>query len=129
MSSKVVLNLKTKENFKIIVKRCQLDYGCESWHSLWHCGYIHIPVQNAKFINSDVLYVHGGVTYQEQDQKYYIIGFDCSHYRDMVRFTKQPRSVGYCKNELIHLSKQIKKQIISGRRKMIKKKTQSMRGV
>lgn len=49
-----------------------------------------------------------------------VLGFDCAHYRDSKQFIKTPRSTGYCKNELIHLSKQIKRQIISSRKRMIK---------
>ena len=126
--SKIVLNSRTKENFKITVRKIESGYESNINHSFWYCGYISIPIQNAKFINSDILSVHGGITYTnyEKDNQFLVLGFDCAHYADSPQFIKSPRSVGYCENELINLSKQIKKQILNGRRRMIKNKIKSL---
>ena len=120
--TKIVLNSRTKENFKITVKSIYTSNQDAIFHSYWNCGYIYVPIQNDKFINSDRLSVHGGITYESYspDNKFLVLGFDCVHYCDSKQFIKNPRSTGYCKNELIHLSKQIKRQIISSRKRMIK---------
>ena len=124
MSSKIVLNARTKENFKIYVRCIQPDYESTIDHPYWNCGYISIPVQNGKFIDYDTLSVHGGVTYTNisDDNKYLILGFDTAHLMDSPQYSKSPKSIGYCKNELIHLSRQINKLIITGRKKLIKSK-------
>lgn len=126
--SKIVLNSRTKENFKINVRKIERGYESNINHSFWHCGYIYIPVQNAKYIDSDILLVHGGITYDaySDDCNFLVLGFDCAHCADSPQFIKSPRSVGYCKNELINLSKQIKKQILNGRRRLIKNKIKSL---
>ena len=130
MSSKITFNSITKEKFKITVKRCETGTETENWHSFWNCGYIYIPIQHERYINSNELYVHGGITYEEvsEDGKFYVLGFDCAHYMDMKKFRKCPRSTDYCKNDLIHLSRQIKKQIISGKKKIIKNKIKKLKG-
>ena len=127
--SKIVLNSRTKENFKICVRKIESVYESNINHSFWNCGYIFVPVCNAKFIEDIYnLNVHGGITYTnyEKDNQFLVLGFDCAHYADSPQFIKSPRSVGYCENELINLSKQIKKQILNGRRRMIKNKIKSL---
>ena len=68
MSSKIVLNSRTKENFKISVRRIEPEYKLDIEHSYWCCGYIYIPIQNAKFIDYNILLVHGGITYVNYSQ-------------------------------------------------------------
>lgn len=130
MSSKNVLNSKTKENFKIIVRKMEPGYESTINHPYWLCGYISIPVQNAKFIDYDILPVHGGITYTNisRDNKFLVLGFDCAHLMDSPQYSKSPKSIGYCKNELFYLSKQINKLIIKGRKKMIKAKIKQLQG-
>lgn len=129
MSSKIILNAKTKENFKIIVRKMEPGYESTINHSYWLCGYISIPSQNAKFIDYDILSVHGGITYTGYSScgRYLTLGFDTAHLMDSPRYRKNPRSLGYCMNELIELSRQINKLIIKGRKKMIKSKIIELR--
>lgn len=129
MLSKIVFNARTKENFKIYVNRIESDYELTINHPYWNCGYISIPIQNAKFIDSNILSVHGGITYinYSRDEKYLILGFDTAHLIDSPQYSKSPKSVGYCKNELIHLSRQINKLIITGRKKLITSKITELR--
>jgi hypothetical protein len=74
--------------------------------------------------------VHGGITYTNisRDNKFLVLGFDCAHLMDSPQYSKSPKSVGYCKNELFYLSKQINKLIIKGRKKMIKAKIKQLQG-
>ena len=130
--SKIVLNSRTKENFKIYVRKIESEYESNIMFPYWHCGYIFVPVQNVKYIEDIYnLNVHGGITYTnyEKDNQFLVLGFDCAHYADSPQFIKSPRSVGYCKNELINLSKQIKKQILNGRRRMIKNAIKAIKGL
>lgn len=129
--SKIVLQARTKENFKIHVRKIETGYESSTIHSFWNCGYISIPVQNAKFIYSDRLSVHGGITYDARSDNwdFLVIGFDCAHCCDAPWIIKNPRSIGYCKNELINLSKQIKKQILNGRKRLIKNKIKEIRNL
>jgi hypothetical protein len=129
--TKTVLNSRTKENFKITVKSIYSTNPDTIFHSYWNCGYISVPIKDAKFIYSDRLLVHGGITYESysEDKKFFVLGFDCAHYCDSKQFIKNPRSTGYCKNELIHLSKQIKRQIISSRKRSIKNAIKAIKGL
>lgn len=130
--SKIVLNSRTKENFKIYVRKIESEYESNIMFPYWNCGYISIPVQNVKYIEDIYnLNVHGGITYTnyEKDNQFLVLGFDCAHYDDSPQFIKNPRSTGYCKNELINLSKQIKKQILNGRRRMIKNAIKAIKGL
>jgi hypothetical protein len=121
---KTVLNFRTKEQYRCNVLK--LNRGCETEYSFghWKCGYIYVSIINYKYIDSSKLNVHGGTTYESYsgDKKYIVFGFDCAHYDDSPIYIPRPRSTGYCKNELIHLSKQINKMILSGRKRMIKNK-------
>lgn len=104
MSAKTTLIFNTKEKLRAEVVTVTIED-----YMTYNCGYIYIPAINAKYVNTDLLQVHVGVTYSEYtaDRKYFVIGFDCAHYGDR----KHPKSIGYCKNELIHLSRQIAKMI------------------
>lgn len=62
--SKIVLNSRTKENFKITVRKIESGYESNIMFPYWNCGYIFVPVQNAKFIEDIYnLTVHGGITF------------------------------------------------------------------
>lgn len=106
-----MFHFKTKEKFSVKVITFKSEFKSEIMFDSWNCGYFYIPISNIKFVNFDKLKVHGGITYNQtsKDNKFYIIGFDCAHYNDSPKYIKRPRSIGYCKNELNHLSKQIKK--------------------
>lgn len=64
-----------------------------------------------------------------KDKKYCIVGFDCAHLEDSKNYLSKPRSIGYCKNEIINMSKQIKRMIRVGKRKQIQNKINSLRGI
>lgn len=128
MKSKVISNFKTKENFKCYIRENEFSSEIKDsiFFNKFKCGYIIIPTTNANFINIYNIYVHGGITYYEynviNNKQVYVLGFDCAHYNDRIKYIKQPRTLGYCKNELIYMSKQIKKMIKYGKRKLIKNK-------
>ena len=73
--------------------------------------------------------VHGGITFCEIDysNKKIILGFDCNHYRDTKKFIKEPRSLGYCKTNLISLSKAVMKVKKNYRRYLIEQKIEELR--
>ena len=126
MSSKVVLNFKTKENLTGIVREMN-NKSSDIWDR-YKCGYIWVPIKNGRFIDIDLLKVHGGCNYYNasKDKKYLILGFDCGHLEDSRNYITKPRSIGYCKNEIINMSKQIKKMIRVGKRKQIQNKINSL---
>ena len=133
MKSKVISNFKTKENFKCYIRENEFSSEIKDsiFFNKFKCGYIIIPTTNANFINIYNIYVHGGITYYEynviNNKQVYVLGFDCAHYNDRIEYIKQPRTLGYCKNELIYMSKQIKKMIKYGKRKLIKNKIKDIR--
>lgn len=122
MIDKTTLNFKTLEGFKCSVITLDCEYNSDFSFRYWNCGYIYVPICNVKFVDFDKLIVHSGITYNQtsEDNKFYILGFDCAHYNDSPRYIKRPRSLGYCKNELEYLSRQIKKMILTGRKRLIK---------
>ena len=130
MSSKIVKFHKTKEKFNSYIIKNVDDYSM--LFPIWHCGYIVIPAVNVKYINDIYIFsVHGGITfttYAEFDKKL-ILGFDCAHLTDSPQYSKRPKSVGYCKDQIDKLSKQIKATIIRGRKKMIKNKIMLLKGL
>ena len=129
MSSKVVFNFKTKENLTGIVREMNSKVS-DIWDR-YKCGYIWVPIKNGRFIDIDLLKVHGGCTYYNasKDKKYLILGFDCGYLEDSRNYITKPRSVGYCKNEIINMSRQIKRMIRVGKRKQIQNKINSLRGI
>ena len=129
MSSRVVLNFKTKENLTGIVREMN-SISSDIWDR-YKCGYIWVSIKNARFVDIDLLKVHGGCTYYSasKDKKYCIVGFDCAHLEDSKNYLSKPRSVGYCKNEIVSMSKQIKRMIRVGKRKQIQNKINSLRGI
>ncbi|WFG33898.1 hypothetical protein YN120080_181 [Staphylococcus phage vB_SauM_JDYN] len=50
-------------------------------------GYINVPadITEEKF-NSIEDCSHGGITYDEQEGDYIVLGFDCAHYSDMIPY-------------------------------------------
>lgn len=53
------------------------------------CGYVQLTKDNKLFEQNywditDPLIVHGGVTYTDYLEDKWLIGFDCSHYSDMI---------------------------------------------
>lgn len=65
--------------FDCVIKRNQL----KCW-----CGYVKIPLNIYNSIYSTYPnfqpYCHGGITYTEKFENYYMIGFDTSHSGDLV---------------------------------------------
>ena len=118
MKSKVISNFKTKENFKCYIRENEFSSEIKDsiFFNKFKYGYIIIPTINANFINIYNIYVHGGITYCEynviNNKQVYVLGFDCAHYNDRIEYIKQPRTLGYCKNELIYMSKQIIEKIL-----------------
>ena len=78
----------------------------------------------------DGAFVHGGITFcnVNHDSKKIILGFNCNHYyRDTKEFIKKPRSLGYCKTNLISLSKAVLKVKKNYRRYLIEQKIEELR--
>ena len=50
-------------------------------------GYINVPtdITEEKF-NTIENFSHGGITYDEQEGDYLVLGFDCAHYSDMIPY-------------------------------------------
>ena len=55
MLSVIVFNARTKENFKIYIRKNEPGYESTINHPYWNCGYISIPTQNDKYIDYDKL--------------------------------------------------------------------------
>ena len=77
----------------------------------------------------DGSFVHGGITFchVNHDSKKITLGFDCNHYQDTKGFIKEPRSLGYCKTNLISLSKAVLKVKKNYRRYLIEQKIEELR--
>lgn len=122
----------------------------------WRCGYVDFslpngmgyqvvesiyPRHNEYVINKpskiaekierviDGALVHGGITYCDIDYntKKITLGFDCNHYQDTKGFIKEPRSLGYCKTNLISLSKAVLKVKKNYRRYLIEQKIKELK--
>lgn len=50
-------------------------------------GYINVPadITEEKF-NAIENFSHGGITYDEHEGDYIVLGFDCAHYSDMIPY-------------------------------------------
>ena len=125
--SKIVKFHKTKENFLTYVVKNEDTYS--TLFPYWHCGYIKVSKSDVRHLDIFNLEVHGGVTFNTwaDFDKSLIIGFDCAHLSDSPQYSVRPKSVEYCINELDKISKQIKRAIIRGRRKLIKTKVHQLR--
>ena len=77
----------------------------------------------------DSALVHGGITFchVNHDSKKITLGFDCNHYQDTKGFIKEPRSLGYCKTNLISLSKAVMKVKKNYRRYLIEQKIEELK--
>ena len=124
--------------------------------SSWRCGYVDFSLPNGMgyqvvesiysssdeyFISKpsriaakveriiDSALVHGGITFCKvnHDSKKITLGFDCNHYQDAKGFIKEPRSLGYCKTNLISLSKAVLKVKKNYRRYLIEQKIEELR--
>lgn len=50
-------------------------------------GYINVPTNITKEQFNDIEdHSHGGITYDEQEGDYIVLGFDCAHYSDMIPY-------------------------------------------
>ena len=124
--------------------------------SSWRCGYVDFSLPNGMgyqvvesiYSSSDEYFtskpsriavkveriidsalVHGGITFCKvnHDSKKITLGFDCNHYQDTKGFIKEPRSLGYCKTNLISLSKAVLKVKKNYRRYLIEQKIEELR--
>lgn len=84
------------------------------------CGYIYIPLDHpiaqAKR-PEDVLEVHGGITYWDERDGSFVVGFDCAHAGDVIPFRaplfmegETYKNIAFVTNELENLARQIKEQ-------------------
>ena len=91
------------------------------------CETSRIVVKVERIIDNAL--VHGGITFCHinHDSKKITLGFDCNHYRDTKKFIKEPRSLGYCKTNLISLSKAVMKVKKNYRRYLIEQKIEELR--
>ena len=124
--------------------------------SFWRCGYVEFYLPNEmgyKVVESiysssdeyfisklsriaakveriiDSALVHGGITFCKvnHDSKKITLGFNCNHYQDTKEFIKKPRSLGYCKTNLISLSKAVMRVKKNYRRYLIEQKIEELR--
>lgn len=88
--------------FPVDIKRSQSG----NW-----CGYVDVSLLPWKDDYEDILYVHGGITYNNKKESR--IGFDCAHYNDDSPFsttvsnTRLYRDKTYVMTELKNLCKQL----------------------
>lgn len=119
--------LKEEDYYKFEIK----GFTCEIIRhpSMKHlCGYVHLQPNNTFYgvhYNDIDIYVHGGLTYSEQKDLDWVVGFDCSHVGDLTPLTyimfkdtafyddtEVYRNVGFVKNELLNLLNQLSKKEI-----------------
>lgn len=87
-------------------------------------GYVYIPLDHpiaqAK-MPEDELHVHGGVTYFDEREGSFVVGFDCAHAGDFIPEwvnrhsvdTNEPdvyRDIEFVTNELENLARQLKEK-------------------
>lgn len=86
--------IKSEGNYKEWI--CRTSNGCEfvckirrnmSLNNL--CGYVEITKDNKLFgidyFDLEVsLQVHGGITYSSSEGDFWVFGFDCAHFNDMI---------------------------------------------
>lgn len=87
-------------------------------------GYIYIPLDHLLAQSKtpeDELHVHGGITYWDERDGSFVVGFDCAHAGDFIPewINKHPapegstdvyRDVEFVTNELENLAKQLKEK-------------------
>lgn len=82
------------------------------------CGYVVIPKDSIlynKHYNDELfnnIEVHGGLTYSDNRDDEYLIGFDCSHMDDLAPYNQEfhqgiYRNIGYVKYECFRLARQL----------------------
>ena len=110
------------------------DRGYKVLESIYPCHNEYITSKPSKIAEKieraiDSALVHGGVTYCNigYNTKKITLGFDCNHYQDTKEFIKEPRSLGYCKTNLISLSKAVLKVKKNYRRYLIEQKIEDLR--
>jgi hypothetical protein len=85
-------------------------------------GYVYIPLEHpvaqAK-IPEDVLNVHGGITYWDERNGSFVVGFDCAHAGDVLPYRIDPtldyaddtyKDIAFVTNELENLAQQLKEK-------------------
>lgn len=80
--------------------KCRVERG--QFGSL--CGYIYIPKDHpwhGKDYDDLDVQVHGGLTYAEYEDDLFLIGYDCSHSRDIIP----------CQEKLMKCTRKIKKRV------------------
>lgn len=85
------------------------------------CGYVYIPLEHpiaqAK-IPEDELNVHGGITYWDERDGVFVVGFDCAHAGDKIPKhveyahieSDTYRDIAFVTNELENLAQQLKEK-------------------
>lgn len=83
------------------------------------CGYVYIPLEHpvaqAK-IPEDVLNVHGGITYWDERNGSFVVGFDCAHVGDLIPNSELMatgdtyKDIEFVTNELENLAQQLKEK-------------------
>jgi len=85
-------------------------------------GYVYIPLEHPiaqSKIPEDELEVHGGITYWDERDGSFVVGFDCSHAGDLIPLsvvtqtddeTETYKDIAFVANELEHLAKQLKEK-------------------
>ena len=101
-------------------------YSCSTDRDII-CEPSKIAVKIERIIDNAL--VHGGITYCDidYDTKKITLGFDCNHYQDTRGFIKEPRSLGYCKTNLVSLSKAVMKIKKNYRRYLVEQKLKELR--
>lgn len=78
----------------------------------YYCGYVALDkflfkdVQDMEKFRQDI-YVHGGVTFMENDGDTVIFGFDCAHSFDY----EDPKDLDFVKNEVEMMEKDIRAKL------------------
>lgn len=81
------------KGYNAFIRRCLLMEASEkkSYFGGHLCGYVQIIKDHALFgkdfescKNEFYINCHGGITFNESDDKIHVIGFDCGHFNDLI---------------------------------------------